>query len=115
MIAFSGRMVVSMRPYLPSQIPEIQRITRPYSQTHGEPVGWGAEGAKMLGIDDVEGQNPTWGDATVMKEGEVPVYWGCGVSPQQAVMDSKLPGISMCHQPGMMLVLDLKVSDVVDK
>ncbi|EIW72330.1 hypothetical protein M231_03834 [Tremella mesenterica] len=107
-----GKMVVSMRPYPLEKVPEIVRITKPYARTHGEPVGWGPEGAKELGIEDVNGQKPTWGDPTVLKEGEVCVYWGCGVSPQQAVMDSELPGVYMSHEPGQMLVLDLKIEDV---
>ena len=83
-------------------------------QTHGEPVAWGADSAKTLGIDDVQGQHPTWGDATTIKEGEVPVYWGCGVSPQQAVMDAKMKGTFLSHQPGMMLVLDLMCEDLCE-
>ncbi|ORY35047.1 hypothetical protein BCR39DRAFT_516339 [Naematelia encephala] len=111
---FSGRMVVSMRPYPADRVSDIQAITRSFSKAHGEPVGYGPEGAAKLGIQDVDGQKPDWGDATVMKEGEVAVYWGCGVSPQQAVLDSKIPGTVMCHQPGMMLVLDLKAKDVCE-
>lgn len=53
--AFTGRMVVSMRPYKPSEIEEVRNITRPYVETHGEPVAWGYDvcGAYELRNDDL--------------------------------------------------------------
>lgn len=71
-----GHMVVSMRPYPPEAIEQVRDLTRPFIRTHGEPIAWGAEGAAALGIDDPEGKNPDFGDASEIREGEVPVYWG---------------------------------------
>lgn len=107
---FSGHMVVSMRPYKPDQVEAVRDTTRPFVETHGEPVAWGWEGAKALGITDIN--TPDFGEPTVFKEGEVPVFWGCGVTPQLAVMDSKIPGRVVSHAPGHMLVTDLKDGDV---
>ncbi|KAK0432890.1 hypothetical protein EV421DRAFT_1847153 [Armillaria borealis] len=90
--AFSGHMVVSMRPYPISQVPKVRDITRPYFLAHGEPVAYGPDGAKALGLSDFDG--------------EIAVYWGCGVTPQVAVMDSGIEGI--------MLVLDM-VNEAVCK
>ena len=40
-------------------------------------------------------------------EGEVPVFWPCGVTPQNVIMDSK-PDFCITHAPGHMLVIDVK-------
>ncbi|KAK0238709.1 hypothetical protein EDD85DRAFT_518096 [Armillaria nabsnona] len=112
--AFSGHMVVSMRPYPVSQIPKVRDITRPYFLAHGEPVAYGPDGAKALGLSDFDGSNPDFGDPTEIREGEIAVYWGCGVTPQVAVMDSGIEGTVMGHAPGQMLVLDM-VNEAVCK
>ncbi|KAL0065757.1 hypothetical protein AAF712_007240 [Marasmius tenuissimus] len=109
---FSGRMIVSMRPYPVDSVESVREITRPYVRTHGEPVAWGEKGARTLGIDDPEGTHPDFGDPTEIREGEIPIYWGCGVTPQQVVIDSEIDGIVISHAPGHMLVLDLLVKEV---
>jgi uncharacterized protein YcsI (UPF0317 family) len=35
----------------------------------------------------------------------VPVFWGCGVTPQAAVVESK-PALAISHAPGHMLITD---------
>lgn len=105
-------MVVSMRPYPESQIDLVRKVTRPYTRTHGEPVAWGWEGMRMLGIKDIN--QVDFGDAPDFKEGEVPVFWGCGVTPQLSVMGS--PGVKgwvLGHAPGKMICLDLPIADVI--
>ncbi|BGP51263.1 hypothetical protein JCM10450v2_007192 [Rhodotorula kratochvilovae] len=109
---FTGNMVVSMRPYAPSSIERARDLTRPFVRAHGEPVAWGPEGAAALGIDDPQGKRPDFGDASEVREGEVPVYWGCGVTPQNVLMESKLPEVVMGHAPGHMLVLDMRDEEV---
>ncbi|GJN93251.1 hypothetical protein Rhopal_006298-T1 [Rhodotorula paludigena] len=109
---FTGHMVVSMRPYPPSAIERVRDLTRPFVRAHGEPVAWGAAGAAALGIDDLKGQRPDFGGVSAVHEGEVPVYWGCGVTPQLVVMDSKLPEVVMGHAPGHMLILDMRDEEV---
>jgi len=61
-----------------------------------------------LGIRDLG--VPEWGDRVEVREGEVPVFWGCGVTPQVAVMRAggKIEGAVMAHMPGHMLVLDVE-------
>lgn len=116
-----GTYVVSMRPYPRAAIEAVRRVTRPYVATHGEPVAWGWEALGRLGIRDVN--VPDWGEAPVTEEGgplvvgdeeNVPVFWGCGVTPQEAVMRAggALEGVVMGHAPGHMVVLDVKDSDV---
>lgn len=68
-----ARCIVSMRPYRPEHIGRVREVTRPYHSTHGEPVAWGWEGAKQIGITDLD--NPDFGDPQTFQEGEVPVFW----------------------------------------
>jgi uncharacterized protein YcsI (UPF0317 family) len=46
-----------------------------------------------------------------IKEGEVPVFWPCGVTPQSVVMNVK-PKIVITHSPGHMLITDIKNVDL---
>ncbi|GAF41324.1 hypothetical protein JCM14202_3257 [Agrilactobacillus composti DSM 18527 = JCM 14202] len=41
-----------------------------------------------------------------IKPGEVPVFWPCGVTPQNAIMQVK-PDFVITHAPGHMLVTDV--------
>lgn len=120
-----GTYVVSMRPYKKTDVEQVRAITRRFGATHGEPIAWGWEALEALGICDVDA--PEWGDAPLTVGGrllgqirgqdeeedeEVPVFWGCGVTPQEAVMRAGLRGVVMAHAPGHMLLLDAKDSDV---
>jgi uncharacterized protein YcsI (UPF0317 family) len=119
-----GTYVVSMRPYKRSDIQRVRELTRPFSRTHGEPVGWGWDSVQRFGIRDIN--NPEFGDPPLGLNGEnfaaheldgdiVPVFWGCGVTPQLAVMKAQLPGMVMAHAPGHMLLLDLREEDITEK
>ena len=101
-----------MRPYKEEDIERVRDITRPFLATHGEPVAWGWDGARSIGIKDVG--EPDFGDRTEIMPGEVPVFWGCGVTPQIAVEQAgeKVQGIVCAHEPGNMLVTDLTVADL---
>ena len=65
--------VVSMRPYRPEQVEKVRAVTRPFLETHGEPIAWGWEAMDELGIKDIN--KPEFGDAVTFREGEVPVFW----------------------------------------
>ena len=117
--------VVSMRLYRQSEIDRVRDITRPYVATHGEPVAWGWDGMRRSGIDSLH--KVDWGDLPITPkgievdeyeeeendDGLVPVFWGCGVTPQLAVMNAKVPGVVMGHRPGHMVVLDVKEQDIL--
>ncbi|KAM3065047.1 hypothetical protein ACMFMG_001258 [Clarireedia jacksonii] len=120
----NGTFVVSMRPYKKADIEKVRAITRPYLATHGEPIAWGWDAVERLGIKDIS--RPDWGDPpspisqeTLQfgfshgDEDHVPVFWGCGVTPQQAVISAGLKGVVMGHAPGHMLVLDCRDWDIV--
>jgi uncharacterized protein YcsI (UPF0317 family) len=98
----TGTMVVSMRPYKANEIERVRDATRPYRVAHGEPVAWGDPAA--LGIADLA--RPEYGDPPLLEFGDVPVFWGCGVTPQSVIVASRLP-FAITHEPGHMFVTDL--------
>ncbi len=99
--AFSGPLVVSMRPIRMDKVAEATRITGQVPQVHGSPVHTGAPEA--IGIKDIS--RPDFGDAVPIEDGEVPVFWGCGVTPQAVAIEAKLP-LMITHSPGHMFVTD---------
>ena len=82
---FSGNMVVSMRPIPHHLIPAAVTVTAAMPRVHGAPVQIGYPEA--IGIKDIN--KPDFGDMVTIREGEVPVFWPCGVTPQAAVMNSR--------------------------
>jgi len=98
-----GTMVVSMRPYPREAIERVRDITRPYRIAHGEPFSWGDPAA--LGIADLAA--PDYGDPPDLEAGEIPVFWGCGVTPQAVAVASRIP-FAITHEPGHMFVTDLR-------
>lgn len=111
---FHGKVVVSMRSFKEEEVERVREITRPYRRQHGEPIAWGWDGAERLGLlDKVRKGEVDFGEAIEVPEGEVPVFWACGVTPQVAVMESKLEGVVLSHHPGSMFVTDLR-SDAED-
>lgn len=108
-----GTYVVSMRMYKSRDVDKVRAVTARFGATHGEPLDWGWEAVRRLGIQDLK--MPEWGDGPVLDDSdEVPVFWGCGVTPQEAVMRASLEGVVLAHAPGHMLILDLKDEDIVD-
>ena len=106
---FSGKMVVSMRPIPHDQVVRAVTVTAAMPKVHGSPIHIGDPAA--IGIKDI--MKPDFGDAVEIKEGEVPVFWPCGVTPQSVVMNVKPPFV-ITHSPGHMLVTDLKNTDLKD-
>lgn len=102
----SGPLVVSMRPVPAAQVADAVRISGRYPAVHGAPVHVGDPAA--LGVADLD--RPDFGDPVTVREGEVPVFWACGVTPQAAVMESR-PAFAITHAPGHMLVTDARDSD----
>jgi uncharacterized protein YcsI (UPF0317 family) len=100
---FAGEMVVSMRPIHRSQVASACLITGRYPKVHGEPVHIGYP--EMIGIKNLE--QVDYGDAVEIKPDEIPVFWACGVTPQNVLRKAKLP-FAITHAPGFMFVGDLK-------
>jgi uncharacterized protein YcsI (UPF0317 family) len=99
---FSGKMVVTMRPIPKDQVERATQISGLYSQAHGAPIAVGDPA--QIGIRDLTA--PDWGEAVEINAGEVPVFWACGVTPQNVLLDAKLP-ICITHSPGHMLIADV--------
>ncbi|WP_156289584.1 putative hydro-lyase [Oceanobacillus salinisoli] len=100
---FQGPMVVSMRPMKPDEAIRATQITSRFPSVHGAPIHIGDPAA--IGIKDIN--QPDYGDPVTIYDGEVPVFWGCGVTPQAAVMASKTDFV-ITHAPGHMLITDVK-------
>lgn len=104
---FSGKMVVSMRPFRAAEaIRAIQICTR-FPAVHGAPIHLGDPA--QIGIADLA--RPDYGDAVSMAPGEIPLFWACGVTPQLALAAARLP-LAITHSPGCMLVTDLRNSQL---
>ena len=97
-----GEMVVSMRPIPADRVAEAAGISGRYPSVHGAPVHIGEP--ERLGIKDLH--KPDFGDAVRIEPGEVPVFWACGVTPQAAVMASRVP-FAVTHAPGHMFISDV--------
>lgn len=100
---FAGQMVVSMRPMSPRQAIEAVEITSRLHAVHGSPVHLGDP--SLIGIEDLA--KPDYGDGVPVYQGEIPVFWACGVTPQAAALASK-PPLMITHAPGHMLVTDIR-------
>lgn len=99
----AGPLVVSMRGIPAPQVADAVRITSRYPAVHGAPVHVGDPSA--LGIADLH--RPDFGDAPVLRPGDVPVFWACGVTPQAMVMETR-PPLAITHAPGHMLITDAR-------
>jgi uncharacterized protein YcsI (UPF0317 family) len=99
---FGGNMVVSMRPLKAQDAIRAIQITSRYPAIHGAPVHLGDP--RLIGIADLA--RPDYGDAVPLQPGDVPMYWACGVTPQEAIRAARLPFV-ITHRPGYMLVTDI--------
>jgi uncharacterized protein YcsI (UPF0317 family) len=99
---FGGNMVVSMRPMKARDAIRAIQITSRFPAVHGAPVHLGDPA--LIGIADLA--RPDYGDAVEIASDELPVFWACGVTPQEAIRGACLP-LVITHQPGYMLVTDI--------
>jgi uncharacterized protein YcsI (UPF0317 family) len=104
---FSGKMVVSMRPFKAADAIRAVQVCTRFPSVHGAPIHLGDPG--LIGIDDVA--TPDYGDAVSIGENELPVFWACGVTPQVA-LEAARPPFAITHSPGCMLVTDLRNSQL---
>jgi len=122
---FSGPLVVSMRPIRQEDVERVVGLTRETRVSLGEPPGsvspYGAElmhsaypfhgepihvgSPEALGISDL--QCPEYGDTVPVRDGEIPVFWACGVTAQAAAIHSHVP-LMITHAPGHMFVTDCR-------
>lgn len=103
---FAGPLVVSMRPVPDDLVATAAAVTARYPAAHGAPVHAGDPA--VLGIADLA--RPDFGDPVPLREGDVPVFWACGVTPQVALAGARIP-FAITHAPGHMFVTDVPETD----
>ena len=99
---FSGPLVVSMRPIREDRVDLVTTISSDMPLAHGGPVHVGDP--EKIGIEDLD--QPEFGDAVTVADGELPVFWACGTTPQAVAREAK-PELMITHAPGHMFVSDL--------
>jgi len=99
---FSGPLVVTMRPMRAAAVIRAIQVTSRFPDVHGAPVHLGDP--SLIGIADLG--RPDYGDAVDVRADELPVFWACGVTPQAAITQARLP-LCITHAPGAMLITDL--------
>ncbi len=99
---FSGGTVVSMRPITAQDAIRAIEVTSRFPHTHGSPIHLGDP--VQIGIDDIS--KPDWGDTQEISDNQMPVFWACGVTPQNTIRMAK-PEICITHTPGSMLITKL--------
>ena len=85
----------------PEQAIRATQLTARFVRAHGAPVHVGDPAG--IGIEHLD--RPDYGDPVEVREGEIPVFWACGVTPQAAAAESR-PALMITHAPGHMFVTD---------
>jgi uncharacterized protein YcsI (UPF0317 family) len=98
---FKGPMVTSMRPIKRDQLVRAIQICSRLPAVHGAPVQVG--NPADIGVDL---NKPDFGRIPEIQEDEVPVFWGCGVTPQAVAMQAKVDYM-ITHYPGHMFITDV--------
>lgn len=103
---FKGRLVVTMRPIKKDELILVIQLTSRYPFSHGAPIHVGDP--SEIGIKDIN--EVDWGDPSVINDGEIPVFWACGVTPQVVCMEAK-PEIMITHYPAKLFIADQPFSE----
>jgi uncharacterized protein YcsI (UPF0317 family) len=104
---FHGPTVVTMRPIPDRLVSRAVQITSRYPGVHGAPLHIG--NPQRIGIDL---NRPEYGgEVSEVREGETPVFWACGVTPQAVALASSIPFL-ITHAPGHMFVTDVLNEDL---
>jgi uncharacterized protein YcsI (UPF0317 family) len=100
---YRGNLIVTMRLMSHEQAVAATQLTTRYIYTHGAPIHIGDP--QVIGADL---ERPIYGPAIAkIPDGFIPVFWACGVTPQQAAIESKVE-LMIAHAPGHGFVTDLR-------
>lgn len=100
---FRGNLVVTMRWLTPEQAIVATQVSSRFPFNHGAPIHIGDPAA--IGADLAQ---PLFGGAVpALPPGMVPVFWACGVTPQQAAIAAKID-FMIAHAPAHGFVTDLE-------
>jgi uncharacterized protein YcsI (UPF0317 family) len=104
--AFSGPVVVSLRPVPDALVVPLVELTARYALSHGAPVHVGDPAA--IGVHDLN--RVDWGKPNAIPPGHTPMFWACGITAQAAAAASHIPEM-IVHAPGRLFVTDLIVRE----
>ncbi|NXK97882.1 GLUCM protein, partial [Formicarius rufipectus] len=104
---FCCNLVVTMRPIPESKLKAAVLATCELEEAHGAPIHIGDPG--LLGIQDLS--KPDYGDPVPLQHGDIPVFWACGVTGVEAVINCKAP-LAFTHSPGCMFITDIKNDNI---
>jgi uncharacterized protein YcsI (UPF0317 family) len=98
-----GDMVVTMRWLTPEQAIVATRVSSRFPHNHGAPIHIGDPAA--IGADLA---HPLFGGPVPeLPKDRVPVFWACGVTPQQVALEAKVE-LFIAHAPAHGFVTDLE-------
>nr|XP_039248868.1 putative hydro-lyase A1S_1268 [Styela clava] len=100
---FQCNMIVSMRPIPEHQLSLVVDITSQMPDVHGAPVHIGDPDVI---ISNTKFEDPHFGSFVALQDGDVPVFWACGVTNSEAIRAAKRP-FAITHCPGMMFLTDV--------
>ncbi|XP_010214026.1 PREDICTED: UPF0317 protein C14orf159 homolog, mitochondrial isoform X4 [Tinamus guttatus] len=86
---FCCNLVVTMRPIPANKLEAAVLATSELEESHGAPVHIGNPG--LLGIQDLS--KPDYGDPVHLHPGDIPVFWACGVTGIEAIINCRDRGI----------------------
>ena len=107
---FGGRLIVSMRALTPADAIRATLVSARYPRFHGAPVSLGLPAD--LGIADLA-QSYGGHGLTRLHADEIPVFWACGATGQNAVRAARLP-LCITHHKAHMVITDLPLPAVCE-
>jgi uncharacterized protein YcsI (UPF0317 family) len=99
---FHGPIVVTMRPIPAAQVDLVCTLSSRYPHALGAPLHIGTPEA--IGITDLG--RPDYGEPVPIDAHEIPVFWGCGVTPQAVAAKARVD-LMITHESGQMFLTDL--------
>jgi uncharacterized protein YcsI (UPF0317 family) len=104
---FHGPLVVTMRWMTAAQAVIASQLTGRFAANHGAPIHLGDP--SEIGADL---ESPIFGEPVrSIPRGVMPVFWACGVTPQRAAIEAKIP-LMIAHAPGHGFISDLKADRI---
>lgn len=104
---FHGPLVATMRWLTPGQAIRATQVTARFPHNHGAPIHVGDPGS--IGVDLEE---PLFGGPVgSVPDGLLPVFWACGVTPQETAMAAGIE-LMITHAPAHGFVTDLTADEV---
>lgn len=104
---FGGKLIVSMRALTPADAIRATLVSARHPGFHGAPVSLGLP--EDLGIASLEDSYGGHGMKRVLP-GELPVFWACGATGQNALRAARLP-LAITHYKAHMVITDLPLPE----